>query len=115
MTSKKSKEEARTLLSTVDSLRKKVVGKSIPDEKFVSQKAKQFLSNESSLSLSIPEAAYVFNYLKVGNSSEKIAKFWRQYVKQQAKECASKSTSLLTFLGQALYTAFLSNFCTNQV
>ena len=88
MTSKKSKEEARTLLSTVDSLRKKVGGKSIPDEKFVSQKAKQFLSNESSLSLSIPEAAYVFNYLKVGNSSEKIANFWRQYVKQQAKEVA---------------------------
>lgn len=90
MTSKSSKEEARKLLGEVESLRKRVVGKSIPDEKFVAQKAHMFLNNESNLSLAIPEAAYVFNYLKVGNASPKLANFWRQYVKQQAKSSASK-------------------------
>lgn len=93
MTSKKSKEEAKTLLQTVDSLRKKVVGKSIPDEKFAAKKAQMYIDQESSLSLAIPEAAYVFNYLKIGNVSEKTAKFWRQYVKQQVKACAGKFIS----------------------
>lgn len=90
MTSKKSKEEAKELLQTVDSLRKKVVGKSIPDEKFAAKKAQMYIDQESNLSLAIPEAAYVFNYLKIGNVSEKTAKFWRQYVKQQVKSCAGK-------------------------
>ena len=79
-------EKAIALLKTVEGLRKKVVGKSIPDEKYVSQKATLFLENKSKLALAIPEAAYVFNYLKMGNNNEKIAKFWREFIKQRQNQ-----------------------------
>ena len=92
MTSDGAKAEGKALMSKVEGLRKKIAGKSIPDEKFAAKKAQQFLNNETTLALAIPEAAYVFNYLKVGNVNPKIAKFWREFLKQKQNEIG-KSTN----------------------
>ena len=96
MTTDGAKAEGKALMSKVEGLRKKIAGKSIPDEKFAAKKAQQFLNNETTLALAIPEAAYVFNYLKIGNVNPKIAKFWREFLKQKQNEIGKSTFDKMT-------------------
>ncbi|KAJ7080170.1 hypothetical protein B0H15DRAFT_857139 [Mycena belliarum] len=55
-----AREEARRLMERVPGLRQKIAGKSIPLEKFVSRKARRFLSQGGRLALPALELSYVF-------------------------------------------------------
>ena len=60
-----NKEEARELLEGIEGARKRIAGKSVPDEKFCARKAAQYLEGKTNFELAFYEAAYIFNYLKV--------------------------------------------------
>jgi len=60
-----------------------VAGKSIPDEKFGAKKATIFLAGKSDLKFGFIEAAYYFNYLKIGNCNSEIAHFWINYIDER--------------------------------
>ena len=65
--------QAKKLLHDTDVRRQRIAGKSIPDEKFASKKAKNYLTGKTKMIFPFLEAAYFFNYLKIGNQNQKIA------------------------------------------
>lgn len=77
--------KAADLLQTVDSLRQKIGGKSIPDEKFVAKKAANCVNGTSKMVFGFLEAAYFFNYLKVGNMENGHASYWLEFIKVREK------------------------------
>ena len=60
-----NKNKARDLLEGIEGARKRIAGKSVPDEKFCARKAAQYLEGKTNFELAFYEAAYIFNYLKV--------------------------------------------------
>jgi len=74
--------EASKLLGTIEGLRQKIAGKSIPDEKFVAKKAKAYVAGTSKMPFGFLELAYFFNYTKMGNFNSKIAQFWLDFVQK---------------------------------
>ena len=60
-----NKKEAHDLLEGIEGARKRIAGKSVPDEKFCARKAAQYLEGKTNFELAFYEAAYIFNYLKV--------------------------------------------------
>ena len=61
------------------------------------------------------EAAYYFNYLKIGNNNQKIAKFWLQFIRDREGElegdhedigiCHVLKANILTQLGRYIESA----------
>ena len=76
---------ATKIFYETDRLRQKIAGKSIPDEKFASKKAASFLSGQSTLVFGFLEAAYYFNYLKMGNFNEEVARFWLNFIRDRER------------------------------
>ena len=72
--------KAKELLNSVEGLRQKIGGKSIPDEKFAGKKALNYSNGKTKMIFGFLEAAYWFNYLKVGNKNQNIARFWLQHI-----------------------------------
>ena len=62
-------------------MRQKIGGKSIPDEKFAARKASNYVKGASTMPFGFMEAAYWFNYLKIGNGNRKHAEYWLDYLK----------------------------------
>merc|ERR1712147_17243 len=62
------------LLSSIESKRKRIGGKSVPDEKMCGQKAQMYNNGQTRLELGFYEMAYIFNYLKIGNKNENVAR-----------------------------------------
>ena len=72
--------KAKELLNSVEGLRQKIGGKSIPDEKFAGKKALNYSNGKTKMTFGFLEAAYWFNYLKVGNKNQNIARYWLQHI-----------------------------------
>lgn len=64
-----NKKEAHDLLEGIEGARKRIAGKSVPDEKFCARKAAQYLEEKTNFELAFYEAAYIFNYLKITNAN----------------------------------------------
>jgi tetratricopeptide (TPR) repeat protein len=64
-----NKKEALDLLEGIEGARKRIAGKSVPDEKFCARKAAQYLEGKTNFELAFYEAAYIFNYLKITNAN----------------------------------------------
>ena len=62
---KSNSHQIRSLLENIESKRKRIGGKSVPDEKMCGQKAQMYLDGKTKLELGFYEMAYIFNYLKV--------------------------------------------------
>ena len=77
---KAAKKKAEELLQSVEGLRQKIGGKSIPDEKFAGKKAMNYAKGVSKMPFAFMEAAYWFNYLKVGNGDKRHAGFWLDFL-----------------------------------
>ena len=67
-------------MQSVEGLRQKIGGKSIPDEKFAGKKAMNYAKGISKMPFAFMEAAYWFNYLKVGNGDRRHAEFWLEFL-----------------------------------
>ena len=78
---KDAHKKGKELLTKVESLRQKIGGKSIPDEKFAARKAANYVKGVSTMPFGFMEAAYWFNYLKIGNDNQKHAEYWLDYLK----------------------------------
>ena len=79
--SKEANAKGKELLTNVESLRQKIGGKSIPDEKFAARKAANYVKGVSKMPFGFMEAAYWFNYLKIGNGNQQHATYWLDYLK----------------------------------
>ena len=97
---------ATKLFEKTDELRQRIAGKSIPDEKFAAKKAGSFTSGRSRLTFGFLEAAYYFNYLKVGSQNEKIATFWLKFIQEREAELeeSSEEMGICHVLKASLYT-----------
>lgn len=83
--------KAKELLNSVEGLRQKIGGKSIPDEKFAGKKALNYSNGKTKMIFGFLEAAYWFNYLKVGNKNPNIARFWLQHIQARESELDENS------------------------
>ena len=66
-----------------------MAGKSIPDEKFGAKKAKKFLSGKSKMLFGFLEAAYFFNYLKIGTNNNEVSTFWLDFIEKRERQLHS--------------------------
>ncbi|CAG5103912.1 Oidioi.mRNA.OKI2018_I69.chr1.g997.t1.cds [Oikopleura dioica] len=97
-------DEALEIFSKIESLRQKVAGKSIPDEKYVSRKATAFVDGKSKLAFGFLELAYFFNYTKTGNFNPEIVRIWRSTCEKRAATLEKESEE------QAIYSFFKGLF-----
>lgn len=103
------------MFEKTDDLRQRIAGKSIPDEKFAAKKASNYVNGKSKMSFGFLEAAYYFNYLKIGNNNQNIAKYWLQFIRDREGQiesghedmgiCHVLKANLLSQLGRYIESA----------
>jgi len=105
----KNQNEARDLLEGIEGNRKRIAGKSVPDEKFCSRKAQQFLDGKTNFELAFYEAAYIFNYLKITNENSERAESILEEVDSHLDNVKPNDVPVCRFL-QAVFKGQLGNF-----
>jgi len=101
-----NKNKARDLLEGIEGVRKRVAGKSVPDEKFCAMKAQQYLDGKTNFEFAFYEAAYLFNYLKITNSNSERAESILDELETQVHNVQPDDVPICRFL-QAVFKAQL--------
>jgi len=97
-----NKNEARELLDGIEGARKRIAGKSVPDEKYCARKAAQYLEGKTNFELAFYEAAYIFNYLKITNSNSERAAAILDEIEDQLTSVTTHDIPICKFL-QAVF------------